>query len=139
MGAARRVIAKAEWTKGKAKSALLVKLGWRKVDGLLISKKSTAPRRDGRTAARTCQIYLFADTPPRTPHQWRPTKRRSVVCFDGVQRSLNSLRRRDLSDAPISLTPPASPFAAKLFQEIGALVTISVAGIKIAEGVPGFP
>ena len=109
----RRVIAKAEWTQGEANPRFIV-TSLAEDNGRHLYEKIYCARGEMENRIKECQIDLFADRTSTTP--WRPT---SSVCgllrwrtFSSTACAVWPCRR------PISLTPPAAPFAASCSRSV---------------------
>jgi hypothetical protein len=124
----RRVIAKAEWTKGEANPRFIVtSLTAADGDGRQLYEKVYCARGEMENRIKECQMDLFADrtsTGTMTANQLRLWfASMAYVLLDGLRRI--ALRATDLADAS------CGTIRRKLFK-IGALVTISVRRIKLA-------
>ena len=124
----RRVIAKAEWTKGEANPRFIVtSLTAADGDGRHLYETVYCARGEMENRIKECQMDLFAD---RTSTQTMKANQlrlwfasMAYVLVDGLRRI--ALQATDLADAT------CGTIRRKLFK-IGALVTISVRRIKLA-------
>jgi len=124
----RRVIAKAEWTKGEANPRFIVtSLTAVDGDGRRLYEDVYCARGEMENRIKECQIDLFADrtsTATMKANQLRLWfASMAYVLLDSLRRI--ALQATDLADAT------AGTIRRKLFK-IGALVTISVRRIKLA-------
>jgi len=124
----RRVIAKAEWTKGEANPRFIVtSLTAADGDGRRLYEDVYCARGEMENRIKECQIDLFADrtsTATMKANQLRLWfASMAYVLLDSLRRT--ALQATDLADAT------AGTIRRKLFK-IGALVTISVRRIKLA-------
>ena len=124
----RRVIAKAEWTKGKANPRFIVtSLTAADGDGRRLYEVVYCARGEMENRIKECQMDLFADR--TSTHTMKANQLRlwfasmAYVLLDGLRRI--ALQATDLADAT------CGTIRRKLFK-IGALVTISVRRIKLA-------
>jgi len=124
----RRVIAKAEWTKGEANPRFIVtSLTAANGDGRYLYEAVYCARGEMENRIKECQMDLFADR--TSTHTMKANQLRlwfasmAYVLLDGLRRM--ALQATDLADAT------CGTIRRKLFK-IGALVTISVRRIKLA-------
>src|SRR5262249_39295398 len=124
----RRVIAKAEWTKGEANPRFIVtSLTAANGDGRYLYEAVYCARGEMENRIKECQMDLFADR--TSTHTMKANQLRlwfasmAYVLLDGLRRV--ALQASDLADAS------CGTIRRKLFK-IGALVTISVRRIKFA-------
>ena len=124
----RRVIAKAEWTKGEANPRFIVtSLTATDGDGRHLYEAIYCARGEMENRIKECQMDLFADR--TSTHTMKANQLRlwfasmAYVLLDSLRRL--ALRATDLADAT------CGTIRRKLFK-IGALVTISVRRIKLA-------
>jgi len=124
----RRVIAKAEWTKGEANPRFIVtSLTAADGDGRHLYEAVYCARGEMENRIKECQMDLFADR--TSTHTMKANQLRlwfasmAYVLLDSLRRL--ALQATDLADAT------CGTIRRKLFK-IGALVTISVRRIKIA-------
>ena len=124
----RRVIAKAEWTKGEANPRFIVtSLTAADGDGRHLYEAVYCARGEMENRIKECQMDLFADR--TSTHTMKANQLRlwfasmAYVLLDGLRRI--ALQATDLADAT------CGTIRRKLFK-IGALVTISVRRIKLA-------
>ncbi len=122
----RRVIAKAEWTKGEANPRFIV-TSLASGDGRHLYEKTYCARGEMENRIKECQIDLFADrtsTSTLAANQLRLWfASMAYVLVEGLRRL--ALQATDLADAT------CGTIRRKLFK-IGALVTISVRRVKFA-------
>ena len=124
----RRVIAKAEWTKGEANPRFIVtSLKTTDGDGRRLYEEVYCARGEMENRIKECQIDLFADrtsTATMKANQLRLWfASMAYVLLDSLRRI--ALQATDLADAT------CGTIRRKLFK-IGALVTVSVRRIKLA-------
>ncbi len=124
----RRVIAKAEWTQGKANPRFIVtSLTAAEGDGCRLYEQVYCARGEMENRIKECQMDLFADrtsTGTMKANQLRLWfASMAYVLLEGLRRI--ALQATDLADAS------CGSIRRKLFK-IGALVTISVRRIKLA-------
>jgi hypothetical protein len=124
----RRVIAKAEWTKGEANPRFIVtSLAAADGDGRHLYEAVYCARGEMENRIKECQMDLFADR--TSTHTMKANQLRlwfasmAYVLLDGLRRI--ALQATDLANAT------CGTIRRKLFK-IGALVTISVRRIKLA-------
>ena len=124
----RRVIAKAEWTKGEANPRFIVtSLTIADGDGRHLYEAVYCARGEMENRIKECQMDLFADR--TSTHSMKANQLRlwfasmAYVLLDSLRRI--ALQATDLADAS------CGTIRRKLFK-IGALVTISVRRIKLA-------
>ena len=124
----RRVIAKAEWTKGEANPRFIVtSLTAADGAGRYLYEAVYCARGEMENRIKECQMDLFADR--TSTHTMKANQLRlwfasmAYVLLDGLRRM--ALQATDLADAT------CGTIRRKLFK-IGALVTISVRRIKLA-------
>jgi hypothetical protein len=125
---ARRVVAKAEWTKGKANPRFIVtSLAGEDGDGRHLYEKVYCARGEMENRIKECQMDLFADrtsTATMKANQLRLWfASMAYVLVESLRRT--ALQATDLADAT------CGTIRRKLFK-IGALVTISARRIKLA-------
>ena len=124
----RRVIAKAEWTKGEANPRFIVtSLTAADGDGRQLYEAVYCARGEMENRIKECQLDLFADR--TSTHTMKANQLRlwfasmAYVLLDSLRRL--ALQATDLADAT------CGTIRRKLFK-IGALVTVSVRRIKLA-------
>src|SRR4030081_1490855 len=122
----RRVIAKAEWTRGEENPRFIVTT-LTKGDGRHLYEDIYCARGEMENRIKECQIDLFADRTSTATMAANPLRlwfaSMAYVLIDGTRRL--ALQATDLADAT------CGTIRRKLFK-IGALVTISVRRIKFA-------
>jgi len=124
----RRVIAKAEWTKGEANPRFIVSsLGQERLSGQVLYEDVYCARGDMENRIKECQGDLFADCTPAATMRanqlrlWFASMAYVLMC---------ALRRIGLAGTELSRATCGS-IRLKLLK-IGALVTVSVRRVKIA-------